>query len=430
MDEKRMLAKLQRHSFQYFINEADPHTGLIADKTQPGAASSITATGMGLTAYIIGVERKYLSRKKAISRVLTILRFFYNSEQGKHPDASGYKGFYYHFLNMKTGRRDQVCELSTIDTALFIAGVLAVGVYFTKNNPEEAEIRELSDKLYRRVNWKWALGRQNTICHGWKPGSGFLPNRWDKNYSEAIILYILALGSPTFPISAEGYLKWASSFELTKAYGVDYLYAGPLFIHQFSHLWIDFRNIHDAFNRKTGFDYFENSSRATQVHRQYAIENHHNFEHYNQYCWGLTASNGPGRKQLKVNGRKIKFYDYISRGVPYGPDDGTISPSAVIASLPFAPAIVIDTIQHAVKKSKAKSQEVFDLTANFNPAHPVNNNGAKGWVSPWKFGLNQGPVVIMIENYQSELIWKLMKHSPYIRAGLERAGFTGGWLGE
>ena len=426
--DDEMLNKLQRETFDYFLNQVHPDTGLIADKTQPGFPCSIAVVGMGLTAYIVGIENNFIDRNDAIQRILKILRFFYNSKQGKEKNATGYKGFYYHFLKMDTGEREWNCELSTIDTALFIAGVLSVGVYFSGDDDGEIEIRKLSDELYRKVDWQWATNSGLNITHGWKPGRGFLSYKWDQNYSEAHIMYILALGSPTFPINPDGYKKWIGTFNITTEYGFRYLYAGPLFIHQFSHMWIDFRGIKDAFNKKAGFDYFENSKNASYIHRQYAIENPNGYAHYGTHCWGFTASDGPGRMTLKLDGKKRRFYDYIARGAPYGPDDGTVSPWAVVASLPFAPEIVIDTIRHAIEKLNLKPHRLYGFDASFNPTFPEKTENPNGWVSPWRFGLNQGPIVIMIENYNTELVWKIMKQCPYILKGLQEAGFTGGWL--
>lgn len=428
--DEDMLDKLQRETFDYFLNEVNPVTGLVADKTEPGFPSSIAVTGMAVTAYIVGVEKKFLSRKNAIERILKIFRFFYDSQQGKEANATGYKGFYYHFLKMNNGEREWNCELSTIDTSLFIAGALCAATYFKKANRKETEIRDLANKLYRRVDWQWALNNGDTICHGWKPRSGFLPYRWDDNYSEAMIMYVLALGSPTFPIKPEGYKKWTSTFKVTKVYDISYLYAGPLFIHQFSHMWIDFRGIHDAFNKNAGFDYFENSRRATHVHRQYAIENKLQFAHYGKCCWGLTASDGPGKKIVKIGGKQRVFYNYIARGAPYGPDDGTVSPWAVVASLPFAPKIVIETIRHAIEKLNLKPHRLCGFDASFNPTFPGKIANPHGWVSPWRFGLNQGPIVIMIENHNTELIWNIMKQCSYVFKGLQMAGFSDGWLGK
>ncbi|MEO5944226.1 MAG: glucoamylase family protein [Ferruginibacter sp.] len=426
--DKEMLDELQKETFDYFLNEINPITGLIADKTQPDSPSSVSVTGMTITAYIVGVERKYLTRKDATEKIVKILRFFYDSQQGKQANATGYKGFYYHFLKMNNGERAWKCELSTIDTALFIAGALSAANYFTKDNRVEDEIRDLADKLYRRIDWQWALNKGLTLSHGWKPSSGFLPYRWDENYSEALIMYMLALGSPTFPVSVEGYMRWTKTFALTEVYDTSYLYAGPLFIHQFSHLWIDFRGINDAFNKKTGFDYFENSRRAAFVHRNYAIENKQQFKNYGEYCWGQTASDGPGYKVLKVDGIKRKFYGYLARGAPFGPDDGTVSPWAVVASLPFAPEIVIATIRHAIKQLHLKPKHKYGFDASFNPTFPEKGTNPNGWVSPYKFGLNQAPIVIMIENYHTNLIWNVMKKCPYIIDGLKKAGFKNGWL--
>jgi hypothetical protein len=426
--DSEMLDRLRRETFDYFRHEFNPRNGLIADKTQPGSPSSIAAVGMGLSVYVVAVERGFLSRAEAVGRTLMLLRFFHSSHQGPEPDATGYKGFYYHFLDMQTGHRAWQCELSTVDTAIFMAGVLTVGSYFTGEDEGESEIRKLADVLYRRVDWNWALNNGAAICHGWKPESGFLPYRWDTCYSEALVLYVLALGSPTFPIGAEGYRQWTSTFEWKKLYGIEHLYAGPLFIHQMSHLWLDFRGIHDDFTRKVGIDYFENSRRATYVQRQYGIENPLGFSHYHKYGWGLTASDGPGPAVLEVDGIRREFFDYTARGAPFGPDDGTISPWAVVASLPFAPEIVIDTVRHAIERLNLKGRSPYGFDASFNSSYPDTSRNQNGWVSPWIFGLNQGPIILMIENFQSELIWRSIRKCPYIVDGLRRAGFRDGWL--
>jgi hypothetical protein len=428
--DSEMLDRLRCETFHYFRQEFNPRNGLIADKTQPGSPSSVAAVGMGLSVYVVAVERGLLSRAEAVDRTLTLLRFFHSSHQGPEPDATGYKGFYYHFLDMQTGRRVLQCELSTVDTGIFTAGVLTAANYFTGRSEQEGEIRELAEILYGRVDWQWALNGGNTICHGWKPESGFLPFRWDTGYSEALLLYVLALGSPTFPIDSKGYAEWTSTFEWKKIYDIEFLYAGPLFIHQMSHLWLDFRGIHDDFNRKTGVDYFENSRRATYVQRQYGIENPMGFSHYHKYGWGLTASDGPGPAVLEVNGIRRVFYDYVARGAPFGPDDGTISPWAVVASLPFAPEIVIDTVRHAIERLRLKGFSPYGFDASFNPTYPETIRNQHGWVSPWIFGLNQGPIILMIENFQSKLIWKTIQECRYIVDGLRRAGFLGGWLGK
>ena len=384
--------------------------------------------GLGLSTYIVGVERGLISRGEAIKKTLTILRYFYSGPQGPETDAMGYKGFYYHFIDMQTGRRAWKCELSTADTAFFIAGALTAAGYFTGENKEEAEIRQLAENLYQRVDWVWALNGKATVCHGWKPESGFLPYYWDYRYSEALLLYTLALGSPTFTIGREGYRVWTSTFEWIKVYDMEYIYAGPLFIHQLSHIWVDFRGIHDDVNRKYGIDYFENSRRATHIQQQYAIQNPMGFEHYSKNNWGFTASDGPGSGRLKIKGIQRVFYDYIARGAPFGPDDGTISPWAVVASLPFAHEIVLATMRHAIERLVSKNRGKSGFDASFNPAYLKKGSNPHGWISPWKFGLNEGPIILMIENFQSGLIWKIIKQCPYIIKGLRHAGFRDGWL--
>ena len=352
--DAEMLEGLRCAAYEYFHSQVNPRTGLIADKTQPGSPSSIAAVGMALSVYVLAIERELLSRSEAIGRTLTLLKFFRSSHQGPEADATGYRGFYYHFLDMQTGRRALQCELSTIDTAILLAGILTAASYFSGESSEEIEIRELAESLYRRVDWQWALNGGTTVCHGWKPESGFLSYRWDTGYNEALVLYALALGSPTYPVDPRGYQEWISTFEWRKVYDIEYLYAGPLFIHQMSHLWLDFRGIQDDFNRMKGIDYFENSRRATYVHRQYGIENPLRFASYSEYGWGLTASDGPGPAVVDVNGVQRVFFDYFARGAPFGPDDGTISPWAVVASLPFAPEIVLKTVRHAIDRLKSR----------------------------------------------------------------------------
>ena len=242
-------------------------------------------------------------------------------------------------------------------------------------------------------------------------------------------MYVLALGSPTFPIGAEGYLRWTSTFKIKTYYGTEYIHAGPLFIHQMSQIWIDMRGLRDNLNEKLGFDYFENSHRATHIQQQYAIENPKGFSQYGENCWGITASNGPGPAELEIAGKKVIFYDYIARGVPDDIDDGTISPWAVVTSLPFAPEITLPTIRHAIERLQLKNlKKVYGFDASFNPTFPERNTNTHGWVSPWRLGLNHGPIVLMIENFQTRKIWDLFKNCSYVVTGLKRAGFKGGWL--
>jgi hypothetical protein len=421
------LQTLQRESFCYFLHETNPANGLVKDKTEPGWPASIAATGFALGAYPVAVERGFMSRPAAVERTLATLRFFWNSPHGPEPDATGYQGFYYHFLDQQTGRRAWQCELSTVDSAFLLAGMLTARSYFDADTEAEQAIRTLADALYDRANWHWAQNQGTTLTHGWKPESGFLPFRW-QGYDEALLLYLLALGSPTYPLSDGSYDAWVSTYKWQHSYGYDYLYAGSLFTHQLSHIWIDFRGLQDGFMRAKGLDYFENSRRATYVQQQYAIHNPLQFKGYGEFCWGITASEGPGPVTLKIDGRERQFFGYLAREVPNGPDDGTIAPWAVVASLPFAPEIVLPTLDHFIYHCGLKDEDHCGFKATFNETHPDRSNHPFGWVSPWQFGLNQGPITLMVENYRSGLLWRLMKNCPYLVSGLRRAGFTGGWL--
>lgn len=423
----RTLRALQRHSFDYFVNEVDATTGLVRDKTAPDWPASIAAMGMALSAYLVGVERGFLSRGEATGRTLAMLRFLARSEQGEAPDASGHKGFYYHFLDMQTGRRAWDCELSSIDTALLMAGVLSSAAYFAGTDATEAEIRGLATMLYERVDWAWMLNGGDTFSHGWRPEGGFLKPRW-QGYDESMVLQLLALGSPTHAVPPACYAAWCRSHEWIDAHGTLLLYAGPLFIHQLSHIWCDLRGPRDAFMREHDCDYFENSRRATLVHQQYAIRNPRGFEGYGEHGWGLSASDGPGPRRQTRNGVRRSFFDYVARGAPFGPDDGTLAPWAVAASLPFAPEIVGPTIAH-LATLRLHEANPYGFKAAFNPSFATARHAAVGWVSPFHFGINEGPTVLMIENHRSGLVWQLMRGCEPLLRGLKLAGFEGGWLG-
>ncbi len=366
--------------------------------------------------------------RKASSALLKTLRFFRASTQSTAADATGYKGFYYHFLDMEKGRRVWNCELSTVDSGLLLIGMLAAAAYFTRETAAENEIRELADFLYRRADWRWAQNGGATLTHGWKPETGFLPYRWE-GYDEALFLYLLALGSPTYPLPEESYPAWTSTYEWRNIYGHEQLYSGPLFTHQISHIWVDFRGIHDDYIGAKCIDYFDNSRRATFAQRQYAIHNPGEFEAYGENCWGITASDGPGWVKRQVKGKERQFFDYLARGVPDGPDDGTIAPWAVVASLPFAPDIVLAALRN-FDDLKLRVGNPYGYKATFNPTFPEKTGACPYWVTPWHYGLNQGPIVLMIENFRSGLLWRLMRGCPYMVTGLRRARFVGGWLGD
>ncbi|WP_435010110.1 glucoamylase family protein [Tundrisphaera lichenicola] len=419
------LDTLQWVSLIYYLRESNRENGLVADKTKPGSPSSIAAVGLSLATAPVVVERELMSREEAAAIVLKKLRFFRDSPQGPESDATGYKGFYYHFLDMKTGRRVWDCELSTIDTAFLIAGILTAATYFDRDDPVESDLRQIADGLYRRVDWEWAANGEASITHGWRPETGFIPYRY-QGYDEGLLLYILALGSPTHPLGAEGYQAWCSTFQWKSIHDIEYLYSGPLFTHQLSHLFLDLRGIQDRFMREHEIDYFENSRRATYVHRDYAIRNPHEFENYSEVCWGFTASDGPGWMTRSIKGVDRTFYDYIARGAPFGPDDGTVSPWVVVASIPFAPEIVLPTIQHFNSLDLGMTDS-YGFKTSFNPTYSVEGSNC-GWVSPWYFGIDQGPLVLMIENYRTGLLWSITKNCPYLVNGLRKAGFQGGWL--
>lgn len=423
--DARTLRRLQRNSFDYFTFESRAN-GLVLDKTAPDWPASIAAIGMALTCYPVGVERRFIDRDEGIGRTLTTLRFLADSEQSESPDATGYKGFYYHFLDMDSGRRARECELSSIDTALLIAGALTSAEFFDRSDPREVEIRALVKFLYERIDWAWMLNGRQTLCHGWKP-EGFLPYHW-QGYDESLVMILLALGSPTHPIAPACYAAWCGTYDWKRVYDIEYLYAGPLFVHQMSQVWCDLRDVQDDFMRSHDSTYFENSRRATLIHQQYAIRNPQRYPHYSKYCWGVTASDGPGDGTRIVDGVERRFFDYVARGAPYGPDDGTIAPWAVAASMPFAPEIVAPTVSH-LARLHIDAPNPYGFKASFNRTFDPEPNRGTGWISPFHFGINEGPTVLMIENHRSGLLWALMRRCDALTRGLRLAGFTGGRLG-
>jgi hypothetical protein len=422
--DEALLDGLQRAAFDYFLEMVNPGNGLIADNSRAGAPVSIAVVGFALSSYVVAVKRGWLARADAVARSLAALRFFRDSDQSGGPEATGYKGFYYHFLDSRTGARVWRSELSMIDTALLIAGALTAGMYFDADTPDEIELREAVETLFQRVDWRWAQDGGATLRQGWKPECGFLHYGWE-GYNEAIVLYVLALGSPTYALEGDCYHAWTATYQWENLYGYDFLYGGPLFVHQFSHAWIDFRGIRDRFMREKRCDYFENSRRATLVQREYAKRNPNEFTGYDEHCWGLTACDGPSDDLPGVSGEPRRLFGYAARGVPYGPDDGTLAGWASLASLPFTPDIALDAAR-AMHLRYPEMRSVSRYASSFNPGLGSADHGA--WVSPGNFGLDQGIVVLMIENYRTGLIWRLMRHCPWIRKGLRNAGFRGGWL--
>lgn len=427
-EDEVLLEGLQRHAFDYFLQHHNPLNGLVADTSRPESPSSIATVGFALSAYPVGVERGWIKRADAVQRSLAALRFFWHSDQSGTPESTGCHGFYYHFLHMDSGTRAWDCEVSLIDSALLLAGMLTAAAYFTATDPAETELRELAHALYRRVDWPWAQHNGAAVVHGWKPEGGFLHYGWE-GYSEAILLYMLGLGSPTRPLTDASFEAWSVTYQWENLYGYDFLYAGPLFIHQFSHAWIDFRGIRDDFMREKRCDYFENSRRATYVQREYAIRNPGSFVGYNAHCWGLSAGDGPSVAPQTVAGRSQAFYGYAARGVPYGPDDGTISASGILSSLVFAPEIVLPAVRALLAQDGADAARAVQASGFNATAHGPGAESATGiWVSEGEFGLDQGMVVLMVENFRSGLLWRLLRSCPFLRTGLHRAGFRSGWL--
>ncbi len=421
-EQEEFLDTLQRDGFKYFTDKVNPANGLIADSTWDNNTCSIAAVGFALACYAVGAERGWVSRADAVDRTLVTLRHLESSVQGAEPNSAGYQGFYYHFLDFQTGQRTWESELSTIDTTILLYGMLTIARYFDGQAAGEQEVNRLVGALFGRVNWQWAQNEGLTVTHGWKPENGFLENRW-QGYDESLMLYILALGAPEYPLPPESYTAFTSTYRLENHYGYELLDAGPLFIHQFPHVWIDFRGLRDDFMRAHRLDYFENSRRASYVHQQHAIQNPHGFDGYGEHAWGITASEGPiqGTDPVEIDGRT--FYSYLARGVP-GPDDGTLSPWTTMTALPFTPEIALPAMEHFYK-TYPQLAGPYGLKCSLNPTFRANPKASTGWFSEHYYGINEGPVVLMIENYRSRLIWRLLDSSPYIQEGLKRAGFRG-----
>ena len=438
--DEAFLDTLQERTFRWFWETTNPQNGLTPDRWPDPPFSSVAAVGFALTTYPVGVERGYVTREEARERTLATLRFFWNAPQGEAPQGmTGYRGFFYHFLDMATGRRYQDVELSTIDTALLMAGVLFSQQYFDGDDPEEKKVRALADSLYRRVEWDWVQLPSGLVSMGWKPDGGLFDFGYE-GYDEAMLLYLLALGSPTHPIKTEAWAAFTSTYRWAPFYGYEHVNFSPLFGHQYSHIWVDFQGIQDAYMREKGIDYFENSRQATLAQRAYAIENPGGFNDYGPDVWGLTASDGPAGVEGFVDGRPVQFHTYWARGASQGDvrDDGTIAPTAAGGSIPFAPEETIRALRTMRARygdllfSEYGFYDAFNPSFTFPdvPVKPHSEVTESGWFDHQYLGIDQGPILLMAENHRSGFVWDVMKRNPYLRRGLERAGFTGGWLGE
>ena len=430
---------LERRTFSFFWDTANPVNGLVPDRWPSRSACSIAATGFGLTALPIGVTRGFISRAQARDRALATLRFFANAPQGPHPSATaGHRGFFYHFLDMQSGLRAQESELSTVDTALLLAGMLFCQAYFDQTDAREVELRQLVDLVTERVEWTWIQVRAPLIAMGWTPEAGFISADW-RGYDEGMIVYLLALGSTTHAVDPAAWAAWTATYNLSWGvfHGYEHLGFAPLFGHQYSHVWVDFRGIFDSYMRTRGIDYFENSRRATYAQRAYATANPKKWQGYDDLVWGLTACDGPANVTRPYLGASRRFRAYSARGagILSFPDDGTIAPTAAASSLPFAPEIVIPSVQEMARRHGAQIYARYGFVDAFNPsfeyAAPLaygRREQGFGWIDTDYIGIDQGPILAMGANHRSALVWNAMRRSPTLVRGLRRAGFSGGWL--
>lgn len=419
-EDEMMLDSIQRKTFQFFVHEHHPEWGIVKDRAAEWAPSSIASTGFAIPCFAIGAERNWIEREEAAQITLNMLNFFMNSEQNENTLASGYKGFYYHFLRMDTGKREWNCELSSIDTGLLMMGIIFARNYFNLDNETEVQVRKIAATLLERIDWNFLdmpakSQHPHTISMGWTPEDGVHDWGWT-GYNEALFLYTLAAGSGMQNVE-KSYNSWLSTYKWRTPYeGLSHVAFPPLFGHQFSHVFIDYRGLVDSYMKEKGIDYFENSRRATYVQQQYAIQNPHGWVGYDSLCWGVTASDGPTEK-YNFDGKE--FIGYAGRGAAGADynyfDDGTIAPYGSLSSLPFAPEIVLPTIRSMIEKQGDKIwgkygfYDAFNLTAN--------------WVNDDFIGIAQGPMLIMIENFRTGLVWDYVMQDPIIQKGLNKLGY-------
>jgi len=452
------LADLHRRTFRYFWDTTDTKTGLAPDNWPSPDFCSIAAVGFALTAYCIGTKSGYVSRFDAAERTRTTLRTFWNGPQGPAAEGMmGYKGFFYHFLQMDTGLRYNQVELSSIDTALFLCGALTAAAFFDGKNAIESEIRDLAMKIYERVDWTFMARDNGLVSMGWHPENGMrdhdskgLINRnWDR-YNEGMMVYHLGMASPTHPLPAKAWESWMATIGGTWGdnLGEPHLGFAPMFGHQYSHCWYDYRGISDVFMRSKGIDYFINSQRATAAQRNYAIKNPGGFKDYGADIWGLTACRGPGYVMAKVRDREVQFQEYGARGPQTGDkeglDDGTIAPTAATGSVMFAPDICVPAIQAMRDRYGDDLYGQYGFMDAFNPSFPPEQPSKTGlhtvkagWVSNEYLGIDQGPILIGLENYRSGFVWDMFNRSPatgplvkkaFLAAGFLPVAETGNWL--
>ena len=446
-EDEAFLDTLQHRTFRWFWETTDPETGLVPDRYPTRTFSSIAAIGFGLPAYGIGAERGFVTRAEAAERTLATLRYLYTRPQGpEQVGVAGHRGYFYHFLEYDDGTRFRNNELSTIDTALLMAGVLFSREFFDRGGADEVAIRATADSLYQRVEWPFFTrdGADPRLTMGWYPETEFGRAYW-QGYNEGMVLYLLGLGSPTHPLDEGVWPSWTSTYEWEDFYGYEHVNFTPLFGHQYSHLFVDFRGIQDEWMRAksaelgTPYDYFENSRRATLSQKAYAQDNPLGWDGYGGDVWGLTASDGPSNEAYEFDGEERRFRTYWARGASadHVNDDGTIAPTAVGGSLPFAPEIALPALREmAARYPGTLWTDDYGFRDAFNPSFTFPDAEIKpnsevtdaGWFDHDYLGIDQGPILIMAENLRTGLVWETLKRSPYLVRGLERAGFRGGWL--
>jgi len=402
-NDDEFLEYVQQTSFDYFWYLANPSNGLIVDRSTPTSPCSIAAVGFGLTSIGIGIDHGWISRTQGVARVLTTLNTFLNGPQGLGTSGTiGYKGWFYHFLDMNTALRSPASELSSIDTALLLAGILHAKQYFDSTNIDETAIRAISDAIFNRVDWNWMAQGTNVVAMGWFPSGSFIANNWI-GYNEGMILYCLGLGAATNPLPASAWSRWTSGYTWATNYGQAFVTFPPLFGHQYSHCWIDFRHQADAYMNSHDSTYFQNSRRATLAQRSYCIANPLNRVGYGSNVWGLTASDGPA--------------GYGTHGAPPAEnDDGTIAPTAAGGSMAFAPEYALPALRQFYTQYRLRIWTAYGFRDAFNL-------GAQ-WYGSDELGIDQGPTVIMVENYRTQRVWQRFMQNEEVQRGLQRAGFV------
>ncbi|HEX8129733.1 MAG TPA: glucoamylase family protein [Pyrinomonadaceae bacterium] len=394
--DEAFLEDMSRRAFRYFWEQADTTTGLVRDRARTDGSphdethrdvASIAATGFGLTALCIAAERRWLAPDEARERVRATLRFFATRATHEH-------GWFYHWMDARTGARRWQSEISSIDTALLLAGVLTARQKFQG----DAEIVRLATAIYERVDFPWMLNRHPTLLsHGFRPETGFIKYRWDA-YSEHLILYLLAIGSPTHPITPRSWLAWQRA-RITYA-GYTYITGGPLFIHQYSHAWVDFRARRESHYPFT--DYFQNSVAATRAHRAFCLALSSEFPGYTDDVWGITASDSAR--------------GYVAwGGPPRDPSiDGTVVPCAAGGSLMFTPDISLPALRAMHDKYGARVYGQYGFADAFNP-----NNG---WVNPDVIGINLGIMLLSTENLRTGNVWRWFMRNPEMPRAMRLVG--------